>query len=134
MSLANVKATTTKGESRSRTDAPEAEELPEAFWATAVRVERRPAKQSVPLRVDADVLAWFRSQGAGHLTLMNEAYQSANGSVTKIVSARSGLVDSIATGASISSSMRLTYLMQCEGNCAQLRAPCVESVQPGSVS
>ena len=65
-----------EGESRSRTDVPVAEDLPEAFWADAVRVVRRPAKQSVHLRVDADVLAWFKLQGAGHLTLMNEVLKA----------------------------------------------------------
>ena len=71
-----MKAKLAKGESKSRADAPEAEELPEAFWTNAVHVKRRPAKQSVHLRVDADVLAWFKSQGAGHLTLMNEVLKA----------------------------------------------------------
>lgn len=82
LNLDEIKAKVAKGESRSRADAPEAEELPEAFWANAVVVTRRPAKQSVHLRVDADVLAWFKAQGAGHLTLMNEvlkAYAAAKG-------------------------------------------------------
>ena len=76
MSLADVKAKIAKGASKSRDDAPEAEHLPEAFWADAVRVVRRPATQSVHLRVDADVLAWFKSQGGGHLTLMNEVLKA----------------------------------------------------------
>ena len=75
-SLDEVKSKVANGESRSRADAPVAEDLPEAFWADAVRVKRRPAKQSVHLRVDADVLAWFRSQGTGHLTLMNEVLKA----------------------------------------------------------
>ena len=75
-SLDDVKAKVAKGESRSRADAPEADDLPEAYWTDAVRVTRRPAKQSVHLRVDADVLAWFKAQGAGHLTLMNEVLKA----------------------------------------------------------
>ena len=76
-SLNDVKARITKGESQSRADAPEAEDdLPAAFWTDGVRVTRRPAKQSIHLRVDADVLAWFKSQGAGHLTLMNEVLRA----------------------------------------------------------
>ena len=71
-----MKTKIAKGGSRSRTDAPDGEDLPDAFWADAVRVVRRPAKQSVHLRVDADVLAWFKSQGAGHLTLMNEVLKA----------------------------------------------------------
>ncbi|MGA3026948.1 MAG: BrnA antitoxin family protein [Bryobacteraceae bacterium] len=39
-----------------------------------VRVGRfyRPIKQQISLRVDADVLAWFRSRGARYQTHMNE--------------------------------------------------------------
>ncbi len=40
-----------------------------------------PAKASIHLRVDADVLAWFRAKGKGHLTRMNavlRAYYEAN--------------------------------------------------------
>ncbi len=36
-----------------------------------MRVRPRERKASVHLRVDADVLDWFKSQGAGHLTRMN---------------------------------------------------------------
>ena len=83
LTLADVKARIAKGESQSLVDAPEAtDDLPEAFWTKGVRVTRRPAKQSVHLRVDADVLAWFKSHGSGHLTLMNEvlrAYMAAKG-------------------------------------------------------
>src|SRR5690606_7850747 len=59
---------------------------------------------------------------------------AAKGSVTRIVSSRSGLVDSIATGQPINSSMRRTYLIACAGSSAQERAPAVVSDQPGSVS
>ena len=40
-----------------------------------------PGKQSVHLRVDRDVLDWFRAQGRGHLTRMNavlRAYYEAH--------------------------------------------------------
>ena len=37
----------------------------------------RPIKQLVSLRVDADVLAWFRSRGKGYQTFMNEALRRA---------------------------------------------------------
>ena len=83
LTLADVKARVANGESQTLANAPEAtDDLPEAFWTDGVRVTRRPAKQSVHLRVDADVLAWFKSQGTGHLTLMNEvlrAYMAAKG-------------------------------------------------------
>ena len=47
-----------------------------------------------------------------------------------MVSSRLGLVESSATGASISSSSRRTYLMHWAGSSAQERAPRVDSVQP----
>ncbi len=60
---------------RTRLDAPEEPELGDAFWARAKVVEPR-NKQSVHLRVDADVLDFFRSQGKGHLTRMNAVLRS----------------------------------------------------------
>lgn len=67
-----------------RADAPEIE-LDEALWRNA-RVVVPPGKKSVHLRVDTDVLAWFKAQGRGHLTRMNavlraymEAHQSDAG-------------------------------------------------------
>jgi hypothetical protein len=62
------------------------------------------------------------------------APQSANGSATRIVSSRSGLVESIATGAPISSSTRRMYLTAAAGRSAHERAPRVDSRQPGMVS
>jgi uncharacterized protein (DUF4415 family) len=62
-----------------RPDAPEIE-LDEDFWRNA-RVVMPPGKKSVHLRVDADVLAWFKAQGRGHLTRMNavlRAYMEAH--------------------------------------------------------
>jgi len=42
--------------------------------ASDIQVGRfyRPIKQSVSIRVDADVLAWFRGQGKKYQTYMNE--------------------------------------------------------------
>ena len=60
--------------------------------------------------------------------------QSSNGSFIRIVSSRSGLVDSSVTGHSISSSMRLTYLIAWAGSAAQDRLPSVDAFQPSSVS
>jgi uncharacterized protein (DUF4415 family) len=44
-------------------------DFPDDFWDDAVLV--LPPKQAVSLRVDADVLAWFRAQGKGYQTRMN---------------------------------------------------------------
>jgi uncharacterized protein (DUF4415 family) len=57
-----------------RRDAKEVE-LGEDFWRNA-QVVVPPGKKSVHLRVDADVLAWFKAQGRGHLTRMNSVLRS----------------------------------------------------------
>ena len=63
-----------RGETRTRPDAPEI--VPdEAFWRNA-RVVVPPGKTSIHLRVDVDVLAWFRPQGRGYLTRMNAVLHS----------------------------------------------------------
>lgn len=70
-SLAEIEAARARGASKTRADAPEADALGEDFWTKAVRIRPDERKTSVHLRVDADVLHWFKSQGAGHLTRMN---------------------------------------------------------------
>lgn len=68
------------GETGAREGAPAATSLGEAFWASA-RVVVPPGKASVHLRVDQDVLDWFKAQGSGHLTRMNavlRAYYEAH--------------------------------------------------------
>ncbi|WP_037588273.1 BrnA antitoxin family protein [Stenoxybacter acetivorans] len=48
--------------------------LDESFWAEAVRNPfYKPKKTSTSLRLDADVLAWFKSQGKGYQTRINNA-------------------------------------------------------------
>ena len=66
-----IKAMRAAGLSQTRADAPEAEPLGDAFWARAVLVKPKDRKASIHLRVDPDVLEWFRAQGDGHLTRMN---------------------------------------------------------------
>ena len=46
-------------------------ELDEDFWRKAKLVMPAPKKKSIHLRVDSDVLEWFRSQGKGYLSRMN---------------------------------------------------------------
>lgn len=64
-----------------RPDAPEVD-LDEEFWRTARLVmPRETGKTSVHLRVDTEVLEWFKRQGKGHLTRMNavlRAYMEAH--------------------------------------------------------
>ena len=58
----------------------------------------------------------------------------SKGFFIRIVSSRSGLVESKVTGQPISSSTRRTYLIACAGSCAQDRAQAVGSFQPSMVS
>lgn len=50
------------------------EVTPEMFARAVARRGLKPAgpKKQVTLRLDADVLAWFRAQGAGYQTRINE--------------------------------------------------------------
>ena len=54
-------------------------DLPEVRdWAGAVVGEfYRPIKKPLTLRIDADVLAWLKSQGKGYQTRINEILRSA---------------------------------------------------------
>ncbi len=52
--------------------------LTDEFFAKAVRNPYyRPVKQSTTVRIDADVLAWLRSQGAGYQTRINAILRRA---------------------------------------------------------
>ena len=54
--------------------------VPNLDWTRAILVMPRP-KQSIHLRLDPDVLAWYRKQGPRHLTRMNlvlRAYMDAH--------------------------------------------------------
>jgi len=80
-SLSEIKARRARGEDQTRPDAPEAESLGEEFWQRA-RVVMPPGKTSVHLRLDSDIVDWFKARGRGHLTRMNavlRAYVDAHG-------------------------------------------------------
>ena len=49
---------------------PELADLPANFWESA-RLVPPVVKQAISLRVDADVLAWFRKQGPRYQSRMN---------------------------------------------------------------
>ena len=53
-----------------RTSPPELADLPADFWAEATLVVPT-AKKAISLRVDEDVLAWFRQSGPRYQTRMN---------------------------------------------------------------
>ena len=50
-------------------------ELDDTFWANAV-IEYPEKKKPVTLRLDADVLDWFRSLGKGYQTRINSVLRS----------------------------------------------------------
>ena len=58
-----------------RTSPPELADLPVDFWDAAVPVAPV-AKTPISLRVDADVLAWFRECGPRYQTRMNAVLRS----------------------------------------------------------
>lgn len=68
--LSEIKAARARGEDRTRRDAPEAESLGDDFWKDA-RVVMPRGKTSVHLRLDSDIVEWFKAHGKGHLTRMN---------------------------------------------------------------
>jgi uncharacterized protein (DUF4415 family) len=58
-----------------RTAPEELADLPSEFWATAVLVNPRP-KQPISLRVDRDVLAYFKRQGPRYQSRINAVLRS----------------------------------------------------------
>ncbi len=58
-----------------RTSPPELADLPDDFWARATVVNPA-AKQPISLRVDTDVLAWFKAQGPRYQSRMNAVLRS----------------------------------------------------------
>ena len=52
--------------------------LKDSFWKNAVRNPYyRPVKQQLTVRLDADVVAWLRSQGKGYQTRLNYVLREA---------------------------------------------------------
>lgn len=58
-----------------RTAPPELSGLPDGFWADAVVVNPVP-KRPISLRVDSDVLAWFKEQGPRYQSRINAVLRS----------------------------------------------------------
>jgi uncharacterized protein (DUF4415 family) len=53
-----------------RTSPPELADLPDDFFDSA-RIVMPPPKQTISLRVDQDILAWFKSTGPRYQSRMN---------------------------------------------------------------
>jgi uncharacterized protein (DUF4415 family) len=85
-SLSEVGTLRELGQDQTSADAPEAESLGAEFWKSA-RVAMPAGKTSVHLRLDSDVVEWFRAHGKGHLTRMNavlRAYVEAQKQHTRL--------------------------------------------------
>ena len=54
----------------------DAPELPHWDWAVVGRFYR-PIKKPLTIRIDADVLAWLKSQGKGYQTRLNSLLRAA---------------------------------------------------------
>lgn len=57
------------------TSPPELAGLPDDFWADA-RLVNPPTKHPISLRVDSDVLAWFKAQGPRYQSRINAVLRS----------------------------------------------------------
>ena len=69
-SLDELKSMRDRGELYHNRDATIGPDMDEALWADA-EIVKPVGKTSVHLRVDSDVLEFFRRNGKGHLTRMN---------------------------------------------------------------
>ena len=47
-----------------------------AEWLARARLVERPRKEPISIRIDSDVLAWFRAQGDGYQSIMNAVLRS----------------------------------------------------------
>ena len=74
-SLEELKEQRERAETETRADAP-VYPVDAEFWASARVVVPSSRKASVHLRLDSDVLEWFKAQGRGHLTHMNAVLRS----------------------------------------------------------
>ncbi|MSP88697.1 MAG: hypothetical protein EXQ92_07785 [Alphaproteobacteria bacterium] len=74
-SLTELKALRARGRGKTRNDAP-VHSVDAAFWRKARVVMPPLGKASIHLRLDSDVLSWFRDQGRGHLSRMNAVLRS----------------------------------------------------------
>jgi uncharacterized protein (DUF4415 family) len=75
-SASEVRKLRAAGQDRTSTNAPEAQDdLPPHFWENA-KIVMPQGKTSVHLRLDSEVVEWFRAAGKGHLTRMNAVLKS----------------------------------------------------------
>ena len=70
ISLEELRRLRAQGVLNHPTDPKNGEDLPDNFWDEAEIVMPQP-KKAVSLRVDPDILDFFKAQGSGHLTRMH---------------------------------------------------------------
>jgi uncharacterized protein (DUF4415 family) len=75
VSLSDAKAMRARGEVHHDPDAPAGESLGRDFWAKAQVVEPD-GPQPVLLKLDPDVFEFFKSQGKGHITRMQNVLRA----------------------------------------------------------
>ena len=74
-SLEELRAMRKRGDIQpTRTDAPELD-MPDGFW-DAAKPQMPKTKKQVNMRVDPDILDYFKDQGNGHLTRMHAVLRS----------------------------------------------------------
>ncbi|THB68089.1 MAG: 3-oxoacyl-ACP synthase [Desulfovibrio sp.] len=57
-------------------DDPDAQPTDEAFWADAELVIPKEPKTPIHIRIDSDVLRWFKSFGPGYQSRINEVLET----------------------------------------------------------
>ena len=73
--LEEIRQMKTRGELYESDNAPEGPELGDEFWANAVWVEPQ-GRTSVHLKLDDEVFDYFKSQGKGHITRMQDVLKA----------------------------------------------------------
>jgi len=73
--LAEIRQMKDRGELYHNPNAPEGPELGEDFWANAVWVEPK-GTTSVHLKLDPEVFEFFKGQGKGHITRMQDVLKA----------------------------------------------------------
>ena len=65
-----------KMKGKTRKDAPEGPNLGKDFWKDAKVVYPESPKEQVTVRLDTDILDWFKAHGRGYQTRMNAVLRS----------------------------------------------------------
>jgi uncharacterized protein (DUF4415 family) len=105
--------------SRMRDEDVDTSDIPETLDWTGAIVGKfyRPVKEALSLRLDADILAWLKSQGPGYQTRINELLRNA-------MAARVSTIGTIRGGDATCRSSGLAKVP--EGRCRTFRYPSLE--------